>query len=344
MIAPALAVRLALARVDALVAQEPGQDARVVAELDRRAEDVYKQIAPFGWRAAAPLGDAARDRKRSAKLRLFAVTFLAKIHDPASFGPLSDVVLDPAQDAEARLSAAQGLAALDVPPESTRKTLCGALTQEDLPRPVLDEALIALTRLGCADPAPLERAARLFGARPDGRDLVTVRRALDALARSRGEAPVRRLFVLETYFPSRSAARVAALAALEARQADLVRALAPEALPVVRDALRDETDDPATMLALIRLADAFGPESTAMLLPLASHSDAEVLADAAEALARRKAVAALPALEAAAAGAMTDPRFEPKPGRPDPARLLERIEAAAETLRAELKREKSLQP
>jgi hypothetical protein len=196
MIAPALAVRLAMGRVDALVAQEPGRDARAVAELDRRAEGVYKDLAPLGWRAAAPLGDAARDLKRPSKSRLFAVTFLAKLGDPASFPALSDVLLDPAQDAEVRLSAAQGLTAVGAPPRSERKTLCAAAAQADLPRPVLDETLIALTRLGCDEPAGLDGAARLFGARPGGRDLVTVRRALDALGRSSGEASLRRLLAL----------------------------------------------------------------------------------------------------------------------------------------------------
>jgi hypothetical protein len=333
MIAPALAVRLAMARVDALVAQEPGRDARAVAELDRRAEGVYKDLAPLGWRSAAPLGDAARDLKRPPKSRLFAATFLAKLGDPACFPPLSDVLLDPAQDAEVRLSAAQGLTAVGAPPQSERKTLCAAAAQPDLPRPVLDEALIALTRLGCDDPAALESAARLFGARPGGRELVTVRRALDALARSSGEASLRRLLVLATYFPSDTDARAAALSALASRAPDLVSALAPEALPVARDALRSETAEPATMIVLVRLADAFGPEADDMLLPLASHLDAEVLAAAAEALARRKELAALPALDAVIAGALDDPRFGPKPGRPDPAQLLERIEAAAESLR-----------
>jgi hypothetical protein len=285
--APEAQVARALARVDALVAQEPGRDAPAVAGLDRRAEAVFDEIAPLGRRAVAPLGDAARDLKRTPKSRLFAVTFLSRLGDPASFRPLSDVLLDPEQDDDVRLSAAQGLAGLDIPLESARKTFCAALAQPQLPRPALDEALIALARLGCADPAPLERAARSFGPRPDARDLSTARRALVALARSRGDASVRRLLALAAYFPSRSAARAAAIAALGTRPADIV-ALAPESLPVVRDLLRSETDDPGTMLVLVPLAGAFGPAADGLLLPLASHPDAEVRAAAAEALARRK--------------------------------------------------------
>jgi hypothetical protein len=329
---PAADVARALARVDRLVAQEAGRDASAVAVLDRRAIAVFKDVALLGWRAAAPLGEAARDPKRRAKTRLFAVTFLARLNDPAAFEPLSSVMLDDEQDADVRLSAAQGLEALDVPPDAPRKAFCSALGRPGLPRPVFDETLIALTRLGCVDPAPLERAARRFGPRPGGRDLVAARRALDALARSPGQAPLRRLLALEDYFPSRSAARAAAIEALAERPADLA-ALAPQALPVVRDALRSETAEPATMLALVPLADAFGPAADELLLPLAAHPDAEVLAAAAEALARRRLVAALPALDAVIAGAISDPRFAPKPGRPDPARLLERLEVAAAALR-----------
>ena len=329
---PAAVVASALARVDKLVAQEPGKDARAVADLDRRAAAAYKDISPLGGSAAVPLAGVALDLRRAAKTRFFAVTFLARLGAPACFPPLSSVFVDPGQDDESRLAAAQGLTAVDAPRDAVSRTFCAALTQPDLPRPLLDTTLIALTRGGCADPAPIERAARAYGSRPGGADLVDVRRAMEALARSRGPAPLRRLLALSLYFPSRGAARAAAVKVLETRKADLV-ALAPESLPVVRELIRSETSEIPSMLILTRLADAFGPGADVLLVPLASHPDAEVLADAAEALARRKAVAALPALEAVLAGAINDPRFAPKPGRPDPAKLLARIDAAAQTLR-----------
>ena len=333
MIAPAVAVSLAMANVDKHIAKEAGQDAAVVAELDHKAEAEFAAIAPYRWRAAEPLGAVASDLKRAPKTRFFAVVFLGKLHDVAAFEPLSRVLLEPAQDPEARLSAAQGIAALDAPPEAERKILGAAIAQEDLPRPVLDESLIALTRVGCAEAAPLERAARLFGPRPKDADLPDVKRALDALAKTRGQEPTARLLILSQWFPSATPARAAAVSALATRQNDLVTALAPQAIPVVRELLRSETGQPASMLTLIKLADAFGPEADAMLLPLASHPDAEVLTVSAEALARRKVVAALPALEQVLAHPLEDPRFGPQPGRPDPAALLARIEAATAVLR-----------
>lgn len=180
---PADAVARALARIDSLVAQEHGKDARDIAALDKRAEDEFKNVAPLGWHAAAPLGAAAQDRSLAPKTRLFAVVFLGKLGDAAAFAPLSSVLLDAEQDADVRLAAAQALTGLDVPPASARRTFCAALAQEALPRALRDQTLVALERLGCGDGAALERTARALGARPEGLDRAALRRALAALAR-----------------------------------------------------------------------------------------------------------------------------------------------------------------
>lgn len=328
----ARAVAGVLARVDALVAHERGRDARDIASLDRRAEALFAELKPLGWRAAAPLGDAAKDPGLSEKARLFAVVFLVKLDDPACFPPLSAVFLDAGQTTDARLAAAQGLEALEVPPQAARRTFCAALAEPELPLLLRDEALIAASRLGCDDPATLEKLVRGFGPRPDGAALTGARRALKALGRTRGAAAAKSLLALTVWYP-RGAARAAAIAALGEHRESLSSVLASRALPVVRDALRSETASPETMLVLVRLADGFGPQGDDLLLPLASHPDAEVLAAAAEALARRKVLKALPPLEAVAAGALNDPRFAPLPGRPDPALLLQRLESAVETLR-----------
>ena len=330
---PSDAAARVMERVDTLVAREAGKDAGDIAALDRRAEALFARISPLGWRAAAPLGDAARDLKRPAKSRFFAVVFLSKLRDPAAFKPLSEVLLDPDQDPDVRLSAAQGLAELDVPAQAARRTFCAALSQPGLPRPVADETALALSRLGCDDPSPLEISARAFGPRPGGGDLDFVRLALAGLARSRGAESARRLLALAGYFPADGPARASAIVALERRKIDYVTGLAPEALLLLREALRTESRDPDAMLVLVRFADAFGPVSDDLLLPLASHPNPEVLAAAAEALARRREIRALPPLETVLQGALHDPRFAPRPGRPDPARLLERIEIATETLR-----------
>jgi len=330
---PGPVVARVMSRVDALVAREPGHDALLIDGLDRRAEALFAEISPLGWRAAGPLGDAARQPGRSPKARIFAVTFLSKLRDPAAFGPLSEVLLDREQDADVRLSAAQGLNGLDAPPKAARRTFCAALAEPDAPRPVSDQVLIALARLGCDDPAPLTAAARAFGARPSAADLASARSALTALGLSPGEAAARDLIALVGWYPPGGAARAAAVSALARHRADLATTLLPRALPAVREALRTETDSPATMLDLIALADSFGPAGDELLLPLASHPDPEVLAAAAEALARRKATAALPRLEEILAGALADPRYAPKPGRPDPAFLLSRLESAVQILR-----------
>jgi hypothetical protein len=91
------------------------------------------------------------------------------------------------------------------------------------------------------------------------------------------------------------------------------------------------------MLVLVRLAAAYGPELAPALGRLSGHPDAEVLVEAAEGLVRVKdrdaARRALPAFEAVVAGALSDPRFSPKEGRPDPAELLARLEKAVTALK-----------
>lgn len=330
---PDAAVARVLTTVAALVAQEPGKDARDRAALRKKAFAAGAALKPFGWRAAAPLGTAARDKKRPATVRFFAVDFLAHLMDPAAYAPLSAVLLDADEEEQTRSAAAQALGALDLPPEPARKTFCAAFAQEGLSDALVEDLLIPMTRLGCADPAPLVRFARSLGPRPAGRDLSRALRAVAVVARSRGEAADRALLALVAYYPPRSAPRAAVIAALPAHQDELVTALPAEAYPAVADALRSETGEPKNALVLLKLTGAFGPRANDLLLSFAAHPDAEMVAESAEALARLKDVRALPVLEPILKGALTDPRFSPKDGHPDPGKLLARIEAAVEVLR-----------
>ncbi len=211
--------------------------------------------------------------------------------------------------------------------------LCSALAQEDLPREVLSEALLSLSRLGCPDPAALTRIARSFGPRPDEKDLVLLNASIAALGRSRGAASGKALIGLIAHFPPQGEPRAAAIAALAARRAEISTWLAPEALPVVAEALRSESARWDTMIPLIHLASALGHEAVPALTRLTKHPDAEVLAEAAEALAALKRIETIPALDSVVAGALNDPRFSPKEGRPDPAALLARLEKAVAALR-----------
>ena len=312
---------------------QKGKDAREVRDLDREIEELYNQLRPLGWRAAPALASTARDLKRPAKVRLFAVSFLALTADPAAFPPLSDVLLDREQDPGVRALAAQSLPGQGTPAAAVAKSLCAAIAQEDLPREVLSDALIPLSSLGCPKSDALARIARSFGPRPDAKDLPLVNAALAALGRSRGAASGRALLSLVAYYPALGAPRASSIAALDVRRADIAAWLAPEAMPVVVEALRSESGNVWTMLALIRLAVALGPGSGPSLERLASHSDAEVLAEAAEACVLFKRVGAVIPLEVVVANAMSDPRFSPKEGRPDPAMLLARIENSLKALK-----------
>lgn len=330
---PETAVARTLARAEKLVAAQKGKDAREIRDLDREAQALAQDLKPLGWKAAPALAAAASDARRPEKVRLYAASFLALIRDPAAFPPLEDILLDRAQAPSVRALAAQSLPGQGAPGASVSKALCAALAQEDLPREVLSESLLALSGLGCADPAALERIARAYGPRPEAKDLPLARAAIAALGRSRGAASGRALLGLVAYFPALGEPRAAAIHALDSRREELATWLAPETLPVAVEALRSESARWDAMLPLIRVAAALGPDAAPALARLAKHPDAEVLTEAAEALAVLKRVEAIPALDAALAGAMSDPRFSPKEGRPDPVVLLARLEKAVAALR-----------
>lgn len=330
---PHAVVARTMARAEKLVAAQKGKDAWERRDLDRAAQSLYQDIKPLGWKAAPALAEAVADLKRPPKVRLFAVSFLALIRDPAAFPPLEDILLNPEQDPGVRALAAQSLPGQGVPDATVSKALCAALAQERLPREVLDDAMMSLGRYGCRDHAGLVRVARSFGPRPAAKDLPVVVAALGALGRSRGAASGKELLALIGWFPARGDARAAAIRALDARRSEVASWLAPEALPVVAEALRSESERWDAMLPLVRLAVVLGPDAGPALSRLSSHPDAEVLAEAAEAMVLFKRVEAIPALDAVVAGAMSDPRFSPKEGRPDPAALLSRLEKAVDALR-----------
>lgn len=330
---PAVAARTVLARVEAIVSEQSANDSRQIAAGDRKALALVEELSPYGWRVTPFLAAATKDSRRPLKVRLLIISLLGKLGDPASFGPLEDILLDQTADASLRALAAHSLPDLGVSNAGLRRALCTAITQDSLPREALNDALLSLSHLGCQEPDALERISRAFGPNPKARDLATARMAMEALGSSRGSASGRTLLYLVSHFPPRTDARAAAISSLEKRAEELALWLKPELIPVLIEALRTESNRYDTMLPLVRAARTAGPETASSLARLLDHPDAEVLAEAAEALAALKHVEATRAIEGVAAGALSDPRFSPKEGRPDPAQLLARIEKSAETLR-----------
>lgn len=326
-------VKRVVVKTEKLMAAQKGKDAREIRDLDREAEGLYAQVKPLGWKAAPALGKAVQDLKLHTKTRLVITSFLGLIRDPAAFPPLEDILLNKEQAPVVRASAAQSLPGQGAPDAAVSTVLCSVLAAPELPREVLAESLLTLSRLGCVDTASLAKIARSFGPRPSAKDLPLAQAALSALGRSRGRESGLQILALIGYFPPQGEVRAAAITALDARRAEIATWLASDALPVVSEALRSESERWDTMLPLVRLAAALGPEGGKALSRLTRHPDAEVLAEAAEALVVFKDVEAIPALEAVVAGAMNDPRFSPKEGRPDPAVSLARLEKAVAALR-----------
>ena len=225
---PQAVVSRVMARAEKLVAAQKGKDAREIGDLDKRAEGLAKELKPLGWKAIPALAAAAQDLKRPAKVRLFATSYLALTADPLALAPLEDILLDPEQPDYVRSLAAQSVTGLGASDAAVRTVLCAAIKKEELPREVLAAAIIPLQRLGCPEPAALERVSRSFGPRPGGKDLPLVSAALATLGKSLGPASGKALLSLVSYFPAREDARAAAIKALDARRADISNWLKPE--------------------------------------------------------------------------------------------------------------------
>jgi hypothetical protein len=325
-------VAKAFSRIHALLASEKGLDARSIAGLDKLARAEGTALEKHGWRAVAPLGAVAQDLARPMKERLLAVAFLARTGDPLASGPLAAVLADPRQDPAVRGAAAETLAGLPLSRAHARRVLDEALARPELPREALEPALAKASRVGFEKAETGRLLLRRLGARPDARGLAAARLALSGLARTHGAGAVDALLDLLGWYPADSPLRGDAVAALAEKRGDLLAVRRPEARTALEGLLRSESARPDAMVTLTRLSAEYGPELAPALARLSRHPDAEVLVEGAEALLRLKdkdsAARALPELEAVAAGALSDPRFSPLEGRPDPAGLLSRLERA----------------
>lgn len=334
---PASDVAAAFSRINALLSQQKGLDARSIAALDKKARAEGDALEKHGWRAVEPLGAVAHDLKRPLKERLLAVAFLARTGDPLAAEPLSAVLRDPKQDAQVRGAAAETLAGLPISRALARRAFDPALSDPGLPREALEPAVskVALTGFEKAETGRL--LARRLGARPEGRTLEAARRCLAALGRTHGAGAVDALLDLLGWYPGDSPLRADAVSALDAKRDDLLAFRRPQARVALEELLRAESDRPRSMVALVRLARDYGPELAPALARLSRHPDAEVLVESAEALVslddKDAAGLAVPDFEAVAAGALNDPRFSPLDGRPDPAVLLARLEKALPKLK-----------
>jgi hypothetical protein len=334
---PASDVAKVFERIHRLLASEKGLDARSIAGLDKLARAEGAALEKHGWRAVEPLGAVAQDLSRPMKERLLAVAFLARTGDPLASVPLAALLADPRQDPAVRGAAAETLAGLPLSRAHARRILDEALAQPELPREALEPALAKTALVGFEKAETGRLLLRRLGARPEGRALAAAKLALGALGRTHGAGAVDALLDLLGWYPADSPLRESAVAALAGKRGDLLAFRRPQARAALEGLLRSESGRPFAMLALIRLSADYGPELAPALARLSRHPDAEVLVEGAEALLRLKdkdaAARALPELQAVAAGALSDPRFSPLDGRPDPALLLTRLEKAVAGLK-----------
>ena len=316
--------------IERLERSEDDQTADVVRARDRHAEKLAPEVLRWGRRAVAPLLALARDASKTAKTRLLAVSTAGLVRDPGAFLALRAFMLDDGQPDGLRAQAALGLAGLPVSRAARSEAFCAALDRPAAGPELRRQALLQAAELGCRDPDVLERAAKSYGDRPEPAQAELAACAVRGLGAGYGLEPARALWRLYAFFPGGSALRREALLALDRKRAAL-RAL-PETEHDALSALSASSGTPDAAVAA-RLVGAVGtPRCVKALERALRDPDAEVVAQAAESLAQLKDKSAAPALRRILAGAIHDERFAPRPGRADPAKLLARIQAAAEAL------------
>lgn len=303
-----------------------------IREKDRRARALAPDVLRWGERAVGPLEAVARDPQKPPKTRLLAVSVMGMSRDPAAYGPLEAILLGTQFSDDLRSEAALGLGGLAVQNATRRASYCAALKQDDLPPQTLAAVLREAAKLGCDEPLALEKRARMLGLRPAGRDAALAAQTLRALGRSFPPDASRALWRLFASYPTGSVQRREALEALLA-DPERLAALGSDNEANVLRAMREEYSSPENAALAARLAAQVGtPRCAEALRRALRNGDPEVIAEAAEGLARLKTTEAIPELQAIVSGAVSDARFAPKPNRPRPAEQLARIEAALKRL------------
>lgn len=314
--------------IERLEREQVNKTADVIRVGDRRAHALAPSVLRWGHKVIPPLEAIARDAGKPAKTRQLAVSVIGLTRDPGAFPPLRAMLLDSALPDGLRSEAAVGLGGTTVSKAARREAFCSALREDALPPQALREALIAVSTLGCDDAALLERRARLLSLSPNGADAERARLILAALGRTPAPEAGDALWRLFGDYAAGSPQREAALTALLADPARLA-ALGSRNEPRALRAVSEESGRAENAVLAARLAARVGtPRCADALRRLLRHGDAEVVAEAAEGLARLKWAKAKKDLAGVVERAHDDARFAPKPGRPDPAIQLARVRAA----------------
>lgn len=328
MTAPALILLAA-----SLVQQQQGKPADEVRVIESKLASLNKEAKKLGPAGAPMLGTVAADPKKPAKLRLWMVVYLQTINDPASFSPLKAVLLDKTAPDAVRSQAARAVADAPVGALAKRRALCASLDPNlEAGRETLLETLFALSRLGCEEPSLLELRAFDTKLEPQGDEIKDVMLAVAALGKTRAPAALDSLDRLFAHFRAGSPQRKQILETLLSR----VDEMGPERRSWTDRAMGmfdRETKFPANAEIALRLLAALGdPKPIDLAARLLKNKDGALVVGAAEILARHDRREYLEKLDALVLGFHQDERFSAAPHR-DPAKLLERLEAAANKLR-----------
>lgn len=316
-------VQAVLAEMDALARAEENGRTLEARAAERKLRGYGRELKLLGPQAVSALGAALRENGRPLKLRLYCAAILGLLGDPGGFVPLRDAALDTWTDPGLRSAGLQALAGLRVGEREKRRVLDQALADTNAPAQVWREALAQLADLGTDDPSGVARAAERDDFREqDGRNAVA------AVAGSPVTGAGLRVFELLPRLAGLPAAEADALGFL-AQQPRL--AVGPRESDVVFEILRRGHGRSAALAA--RVASRLSALEAADELKRALRSrDPEVVAEAAEGLARLKDPKAASALQALAGQLESDRRFLARPGVDGPAYAARVFEASQMTL------------
>ncbi len=321
-LSPRDSLRRLFAQVDTLAIESRRRDLATVRVLDRRIWEFRSAVLQFGAAGVPTLGEIALDGGRPMKSRLWALTFLSMIRDPAAFMPLRAVLAEPSAPMELRSAAASYLRSFAatcghpdadpqvcVDPQDVRRALCSALEDRGLPTGAMREVLHHVSRLGCDEVGVLERWGRAQGLRPKGRNLEHTTLLIKTIEKSPGRAGVRVLLRLLAHYRPGSEARNAVYRGLILRQEHL-KPLRSSAGPMLIWALKSEVTPLGESLAVRLLAPIADVSMTELFLGYLDHKDPTVVAAAAEALATAGARQGLLPMERIINGLGEDRRFD----------------------------------
>jgi HEAT repeat protein len=319
--------------MEQLAQSKQGKHPLKARSLDRELENTARKLTALGEKATPALKWYATQKKRPLSVRLYAVATMGLIGDLRTHATLKTLVRDKAEDPGLRSAALQAIAGLKLPARERWRFLEEAAATGH-PETVRREAFVQLAVVPGEDADLLEAAAKRFGAKPKDAKELTAGHAIKALQISRSNDAEAALFRLLSYFHVGHSLRAKALTALSHRrlilgQGRLGRKLGGDEFSTLTRVIFDEKGELPLQAARLLGSLADRRATKPLIRVLRRKQDPALVTAAAlslKAIGDPKGVAAVNKL---LANLVSDTRFRPAPGKPDPRQYALQVRRAA---------------